>query len=225
VSSHLATILKIFFMAYKLQTTKSGKVFLRGPFAVTGHLNLHPDNLIKLRSTLYSLLSRIANSLPLRKPALISGLAEGADLLVAEEALRAGWFVDAALALPVDELIDDYSIEGRDCFFRLLRLCRNVVVVSEAHVLRPDCYVRISEYLREVAFSLFAVWDGFASDLPGGTADTIRIFTQPMEFLPEHYDERWGLEIGDMRDRCLAGINCFQIDQQRTLIHIPARRL
>lgn len=195
-----------------------------GPFAVTGHIKLDPGLLNDLQITLQNVFSCIASASSQCPPTLISGLAEGADTLAAEAAIKAGWYVDAVLALPLEALTQDYSIAGRKRLFKILKSCRNITIVSENIVPRPECYVRQSRHLLQMSSSLIAIWDGLPSDLPGGTAYTVSKFMDNREAKPVCCNEPWGSEFGDVLDQFRPGVKFFRIDQECMLIHISARR-
>jgi hypothetical protein len=155
---------------------------------------------------------------------LISGLAEGADTVAAEEALEAGWILQGALALPLDELRNDYSPEGYARLSRLLPSCHQVVEVSGARVSRPICYARLGQYLKHAASSLIAVWDGVDSDRAGGTAHTVAQFLQITEADESLVGPAWKLAVEELASDLLLGIMVKMITPQRTLIQIACQR-
>lgn len=155
---------------------------------------------------------------------LISGLAEGADMVAAEEALDAGWILQAALALPLNELRHDYGEGGYIHVSRLLTSCHQVVEVSGAHVRRPICYARLGQYLKHAASSLIAVWDGVDSDRPGGTAHTVAQFLQVTEADQSLVSPAWKLAVEELASDLSLGIVVKMITPQRNVIQIACQR-
>ena len=193
-------------------------------FAVTGHIDLHLDELSRLRSVLRKLFRRIAETAAEKRPMLISGLAEGADTVAAEVALESGWFLQGALALPLDKLRDDYSDEGYTRLSSLLTSCHQVVEVSGARVSRPICYARLGQYLKYAASSLIAVWDGVDSDRAGGTAHTVAQFLRLNEADESLVGPAWKLAVEELALDLSLGIMVKMITPQRSVIQIACMR-
>ena len=54
------------------------------------------------------------------------GMAQGADLLVTQAALTAGWQVDAILPMPLDRYVEDFDSESSDALLTLLKILRSI---------------------------------------------------------------------------------------------------
>jgi len=202
----------------------SRQLSVQTAFAVTGHIDLHLDELSRLRSVLRKLFERIAETAAEKRPMLISGLAEGADTVAAEVALEAGWFLQGALALPLDKLRDDYSAEGYTRLSSLLTSCHQIVEVSGARVSRPICYARLGQYLKYAASSLIAVWDGVDSDRAGGTAHTVAQFLRLNEADESLFGPAWKLAVEELALDLSLGIMVKMITPQRSVIQIACMR-
>lgn len=119
---------------------------------------------------------------------LITGLAEGADQLVAEVALDLGRQVEAILPMPLSEYEKDFTEPVARVRFRaLLARCHRRVEIPLAAtvdrdiqaisiprngVVREQQYRNLGRYLVEHAHTMLLLWDGDASaPKPGGTAE------------------------------------------------------
>lgn len=146
---------------------------------ITGHRNIHADDIPVLSERLRNELDRIALAHPDASLTLVSGLAEGADRLAAQCALDAGWTLGSVMPMPQEEYVADFgSAESVAEFHRLLNQSSWTKVLGEGPgCLRPGCYARLSRWLCSNTSILIALWDGDASTRPaGGTADTVLTF-------------------------------------------------
>jgi hypothetical protein len=114
----------------------------------------------------------------------IVGMAEGADLLIAQMALDLGLRVDAVLPMPFAHYAADFDAKALEVLKVLLQHPRvRCVELRSAHVdlaagpctpaERDTLYANLSETLIRRSSLLLALWDGHPSPLPGGTADTV----------------------------------------------------
>jgi hypothetical protein len=140
------------------------------------------------------------------------GMAQGADLLVARTALSAGWEVDAILPMPLDQYVDDFDGDSSAALLTLLKdPSVHCTVLSppagsngsaNASLQRDALYANLTGALIDKCNVLLALWDGEASTLPGGTADTVlrylgaRTFQgedrRRIEIEPAVADPAWG---------------------------------
>ncbi len=107
---------------------------------------------------------------------LVSAVAEGADRIVTEEALRAGWTLDAVLPFARDDYAQDFSTpESKAEFARLLARARAVLAIDSAqsHHERAVAYEAAGTVMLDHADVLLAIWDGEDSRGRGGTRDTM----------------------------------------------------
>ena len=166
-------------IAAEHHTARSGTPFIIG---VTGHRDLHPDDLVQLRGAVTEFVHLIKADLPDSELQFVIGMAEGADLLVAQTVLELGMRVNAILPMPLADYAADFDGENFATLQSLLKHpgveCDELAATpagaaSRAAESRASMYVNLAETLTRRTTLLLALWDGRASPLPGGTADTI----------------------------------------------------
>jgi len=166
-------------IAVEHHSARSGTPFIIG---VTGHRDLHPDDLVQLRGAVTQFVQLIKADFPDSELQFAIGMAEGADLLVAQTVLELGMRVNAILPMPLADYAADFDGENFATLQALLKHpgveCDELATVpasaaSRAAESRATMYVNLSETLTRRTTLLLALWDGRASPLPGGTADTI----------------------------------------------------
>lgn len=181
---------------------------------VTGHRNLPPAERDRIGAASAQILADVKNAAGAitvngreigvftREPRLriASCLSEGADRLVAEVALEAGYSLQGFLPFPRDSAINAMDLEGeerRAAREGLRRLCERAESVVEfspkfpkaltkleppfsplgddefARAYRQDAYLNASVAMLEQSDVLIAVWNGAPQASPGGTYDTI----------------------------------------------------
>ena len=158
--------------------------------AVTGHRDILPDDISLLSTVVSKVLAGISADHPNTPCLLITGLAEGADRIVARCALKTGWRIGAVLPLARDEYEADFESEQSITEFReLLGLSVWVRAPDSGAVERPDCYRALGDWLARQAQVLIAMWDGGPGNGPGGTADVVTRFREGVQtddlFLPD----------------------------------------
>lgn len=147
--------------------------------AVTGHRDLRPEDVAVLSRAVSRQFQLLSERFPHCPFVLLSGLAEGADRLVARCALEAGWSLGAALPLSQASYEEDFSDPGSvDEFRELLSRAAWVCVVPSISQRRPDCYDALSEWLSARAHMLIALWDGQPGRGAGGTQEVVRRFRE-----------------------------------------------
>jgi hypothetical protein len=152
---------------------------------VSGHRDLDPDDITRLREAVSGFVQQLKTHLPDTELRLIVGMAEGADLLVAETALDLGVPVEAVLPMPLEDYAADFDARTLACLKDLLRRPEVRCVELSAAVTasgvsgphsreqRDAMYVNLTDTLIRRSSLLLALWDGRSSHLPGGTADTV----------------------------------------------------
>ena len=156
------------------------------PFVVgvTGHRNLHPDELLHLRDAVADFLRQLKSCLADTELRIAVGMAQGADLLVAQTALELGVRVNAMLPMPLEQYSADFDADALETMKSLLQHpdvdCVELLPSSrsDAGALRTSkqrdaTYANLTEMLIQRTSLLLALWDGQSSELPGGTADTV----------------------------------------------------
>lgn len=146
---------------------------------VTGHrsdrlsADLEPLVRARLRE---ALLTVQHNRLP-AECRLVSGLADGADQIAADEALALGWSLKAILPFSAPEYLDHMPSPAlRLSLARLLARSVSIALANGETASAPtgSHYERLGEALVDEAHTLLAVWDGRPSDRVGGTYHVVQ---------------------------------------------------
>lgn len=151
---------------------------------VSGHRDLDPNDTARLREAVTGFVQQLKGRLPNTELRLIVGMAEGADLLVAETALGLGVPVEAVLPMPLEQYAADFDEQTLAQLEELLRRpeVRRVELSAQAAGAGPGphsreqrdrMYANLTATLIRRSSLLLALWDGRGSHLPGGTADTV----------------------------------------------------
>ncbi len=130
--------------------------------AVTGHRSL-PEDTQPLEKAIESILEARTFEV------VWSMLAEGADRLVTDVALRRG--VAIAAVLPFDDYELDFAQGSRQHFENQLKHCVQVVRLSSPR--SPNGYLEAGKEIVDRAGVVLAVWDGTKVEGAGGTAQIV----------------------------------------------------
>ncbi len=156
---------------------------------VTGHRHarLQGADLERLQTTVAALLNRVqvaaadvahqhadrfaSSTTQLR---LVSALADGADTLVAEAALAAGWRLDACLPFPREEYAKDFADDTHRARFDAL-LTQSGATFALVGDRREEAaaYEAVGKVLLDQVDVLLALWDGDPGRGRGGTARVV----------------------------------------------------
>jgi hypothetical protein len=109
---------------------------------------------------------------------LSTGLASGADCLVAEMAIKRGWSIRAILAAPAEEFERDFASSTEiNTFYTLLHQADEVTVAAPSGTPSPDRYCCVGDLLISRVDHLIAIWDGnMFNPRAGGTAWVVARF-------------------------------------------------
>ena len=155
---------------------------------VTGHRDLDDADQLALKLMVNACMEEIELIQPAKNRCLITGLAAGADQLVAQCALDRGWSLHAVLATSVDSFALTMStLDSQRLLNDLLPRCAEVTVVTQNESEERTGYVAVACLIVERAEALIALWDGMASRGAGGTADTV---TRYLEAKPTKFTQR-----------------------------------
>ncbi len=153
------------------------------PFAlgVTGH-RLHKLNMARadhIAGEIAASLAALRGACAPRPLTCVSSLAEGADAMAADAALRLGCRLVSPLPFPADDYALDFP-EGppREAFRRLLgRAAEAWSVTPGRAALRDETegYIAASDAMLRRSDALLAVWDGEPTELKGGAWDTMTL--------------------------------------------------
>ncbi len=152
---------------------------------VTGHRDLRPEDLEQLGADVDGFLDTLSDRAPQTALTVMSGMAPGADTLVAARALRRGMPVRAVLPMPAHLYVSDFSATGRHELEAVLAepIVERIELalppeLTEAAVAaqgpeRDRLYANLAEYIHDSSNLLLALWDGEETGLLGGTSDVV----------------------------------------------------
>ncbi len=143
-----------------------------------------PGDITRLREAVTDFVRQLKAHLPDTELRMIVGMAQGADLLVAQTALSLGVPVEAVLPMALDHYAADFDEDTLAHLKELLQhpgvrcvelqaaeLAGGAAPHSQAQ--RDAMYANLTSTLIRRSSLLLALWDGRPSHLPGGTADTV----------------------------------------------------
>ncbi|NOX70573.1 MAG: hypothetical protein GXP15_15385 [Gammaproteobacteria bacterium] len=154
--------------------------------AVTGHRDLVDGELAGIRATVRRFLKDLLQEYPDRGVSVMTALAEGADQLVAEEALHLGIPLIVPLPMQRKLYLDDFgSTNSRERFEMLSSRAAEIyeLPVTPGNSLetirqhggnRDLQYAQLGVFLCAHCHILLALWDGKDNDKLGGTAQVVR---------------------------------------------------
>lgn len=169
--------------------------------SVTGHRNLLVSESAGIRKRVRDFLADLCERYPDRGVSVMSSLAEGADQLVAEEAVTLRIPLIAALPMPRDVYVTDFdTTRARENFDQLLSQSSEIFElpitpgntrhsIAEHGKNRTRQYAQLGVFLCAHSHILLALWDGKDNEKLGGTAsvvhfhhhDTMRGYTRTSE--------------------------------------------
>ncbi len=154
---------------------------------VTSHRNIPAGETEAIRRRVRALLSQLQREFPHSPLTVLSPLAEGGDQLVAEEGLDLGARLIAPLPFARERYAQDFV--DPDARARFESLCARARIIElpllpehnpddiAAHgPARDRHYARVGMFVARHCHLLLAIWDGKASDLTGGTAQTVAYY-------------------------------------------------
>ena len=142
---------------------------------VTGHRDIHPAMRERLAQALRPLLAELRDALPPGDLTVITALAEGADLLVGEEAEALGLALKVPVTGSVSRLLAAHGRGGEACQ-RMLALPSTTCEPLPGPATGKGDFVPLADHLARHSDALLALWDGLCEGPPGGTWDVVRRF-------------------------------------------------
>jgi hypothetical protein len=170
------------------QTIVAGQTGYAVPLivAVTGHRDLVANEEPQIRAHVREFLQQLLEDYPERGITVMSSLAEGADQLVAEEALSLGISLIAPLPMPRELYLEDFETPiAREKFNTLLSQAAEIFELpitpgNTAQTIagqggnRNRQYAQLGVFLCAHCHILLALWDGKDTDQIGGTGQVVR---------------------------------------------------
>lgn len=133
---------------------------------------------------------------------VVSSLAEGADRIVAEAGLAAGFSLQAVLPFGATEYARDFETQAsRAAFERLLNRASAVFDLNGAADARPRAYEAAGLFMLANIDLLIAIWDGKIAAGVGGTADIVKraiadgilvVWIEPIH--PDAFNVSWSVD-------------------------------
>jgi multisubunit Na+/H+ antiporter MnhB subunit len=190
--------------------------------AVTGHRDLVPDEIPGIRARVRELLEDLRRRYPERRLRVMSPLAEGADRLVAEEALEFGVELIVPLPMPREAYIRDFETEESVREFDRLCDAANEILhlplargnkledIADHGPARDLQYAQVGIFLCAHCHILLAIWDGKLTGDLGGTGQVVRF----------HHDDI----MEGFTDRSVASQQMLVDDESDLVYHIVCSR-
>lgn len=151
---------------------------------VTAHRDLIPEEVPALEAAVDAFLRGMKGRHPDLPVAVMSGLAEGGDRLVARRALALGLPLVAPLPLPLEEYRRDCTSPASVAELDALLACaqsihlplaegNDAAAVCTPGPARDRQYAQLGVFISSHCQVLLALWDGKASEAAGGTSDVV----------------------------------------------------
>jgi len=159
-------------------------------FGVTGHRDIKDTETVK--SSVVSLLSKYKNTYKNTPLILLSALADGGDMLVAEVAKELGFELHVILPYEKEQYLT--TITNKEKFDEFVDYASKVITLNCTYVEKKEddgritkkythCYQQLGQYIVDTSNILIALWDGEEEkENNGGTAAIVR-------YQKEHFDE------------------------------------
>ncbi len=170
--------------------------------AVTGHRDLVAEEIPVIRERVSDFLTDLRSEYPDRGVSVMSALAEGADQIAAEEAVRLGIPLIVPLPMPRNLYVKDFdSVAVREKFdflssraaetYELPVVPGNTLEsISEYGAARDQQYAQVGVFLCAHCHILLALWDGKENDNLGGTGQVVRFHHD--DIMPGYTSETTG---------------------------------
>jgi hypothetical protein len=141
---------------------------------VSGHRDLRPDDTAELKNRIQIVFDRFRLAYPRASFELLSPLAEGADRIAAEVALRSGIRLVVPMPMPQTDYERDFvTPESLSEFRRLLAVANSYFEVRDSAAendVRSQKYAGVGDYIARRSHVLILLWDGQDNEKMGGTA-------------------------------------------------------
>ena len=184
---------------------------------VTGHRDLVPAEEPAIRRAVAEFLSQLKADFPDLPIVVMTGLAQGADMLVAEQAERSGCEVVHVLPMPRALYEADFSAEELVGFNDMCQRHETIELPlleeSDAESPKRDLqYVRLGAFLAAHSHIMLALWDGKYNQASGGTSQVIEFHQRDISTLAED-QIRSRLDIADDESDLVYHIVCSRVSE------------
>ncbi len=152
---------------------------------VVGHRDLVPAELPAIRAAVEQLLRRICDTYADVTPTLLTSMADGADLLVAEVAAELNIPILAVLPMPAEQCRAELESDAsRASFDRIYARCERLEVALPDNGTKPTRepspeekrdlqFQRAGAFVARYSSLLIAIWDGLDTEHAAGTARVV----------------------------------------------------
>jgi hypothetical protein len=146
-------------------------------FGVTGHRDLVEDDKTKIEDAISKLLHKYIQKFPNTDKILLSALAEGADILVADIAIKLGISLHVILPYEEEEYLKTFTDTTEiERFKRLLSQASKVKIINSNE--KKDSTLNNYQFagykIADESDILIALWDGNFNGKLGGTSDIVK---------------------------------------------------
>ena len=143
-------------------------------FGVSGHRDVRPEDCPELENRIQLVFDRLRPAYPGASFELLSPLAEGADRIAAQAALRSGIRLVVPMPMAQAEYERDFvTPKSLEEFRRLLKKSESHFEVGKTRPesdLRSERYADVGDYIARRSHVLILLWDGQDNEKIGGTA-------------------------------------------------------
>lgn len=177
---------------------------------VTGHRDIVPAEIPLLTQKLERFIDDLEHRYPNLPLLFITGMAEGADSLVADVASSRGCRVLNVLPMAAERYREDFSDAALPVFDRLLDTHETLELGSQDTAVnsRDRQYEKLGVFLAAHCHLLLALWDGKEDGGSGGTAEVIRFHQHDITSLAGIDQHRPTLDIAEDESDLVYHIAC-----------------
>jgi len=176
---------------------ESSKLYIHLIVGITGHRDIVPEDRDMLKKKIKDVFDELRNELPDTPLLLLTPLAEGADRLAAEVAIKENIDYIVPLPLPVDDYKTDFP-DSEEEFDGYLKKAlghfelplRKAKPIKQRKPDRDESYKNVGVYIVKHCQVLIALWDGKDTGLTGGTSQIVNFQLDgiPKEYTPHRSD-------------------------------------
>lgn len=155
---------------------------------ITGHRDLDKRFIEEYKKQVFNKLDELKQKY--HEIILLSALADGADRLVAHEAIKLEIRLIAVLPMQKELYKDDFDVTSTIEFDELLTKAYEILTITHKKPFSKNTqYELAGHYISDNSDMLFALWDGKDTHLQGGTSEIVKYHLKNKK-------ELWHLKVG-----------------------------
>ena len=165
--------------------------------AITGHRDLMPEKVTEYENAIKTILQQMIQKYPDSTIQLLTGMAEGADILVAKVALELGCSIIAVLPMAIEDFVKTFNKDKMDEsiaeFETILAKATKVIDLSKVYSdtrSETDKFVRLGAYLTENSQMIIALWNEVQNNKIGGTSNVVKF---ALDGMPRKYRKKYSI--------------------------------